>query len=127
ILLYLAPRLGLVPNDEASRVLANQLELTVTDVVAEAHDTHHPIAVSRYYEDQRSEAKKRARAFVTERMPKYLGYFERVLERNESASGPFLVGSQHTYVDLSLFQVLSGLAYAFPKAMRRLARKTKRL
>jgi glutathione S-transferase len=116
ILLYVAPRHGLVPRDEASRLRAHQLQLTIADVVAEAHDTHHPIAASAYYEDQKREASRRAGAFVKERIPKYLGYFERVLDRQ---GGAHLVGRSLSYVDLSMFQLLEGLTYAFPRAMRR--------
>lgn len=121
ILQFLAPRLGLVPEDEASRVEANQLQLTLADLVSEAHDTHHPISVNLYYEDQQAEAKRRAASFVAERIPKFLGYFEEVLRRNRRSKGRHLVGARLTYVDLSMFQVLSGLAYAFPNAFARLA------
>jgi glutathione S-transferase len=114
ILLYLGPRLGLVPAGEAGRLHAHQLQLTLADVVAEVHDTHHPISTGLYYEDQKPEALRRATAFVQERVPKYLGYFERVLER---AGGEHLLGA-HSYVDLSMFQVMEGLGYAFPKAMK---------
>ena len=116
ILFYLGPRLGLTPEDEALRLFANGLQLTVTDFIAEVHDTHHPIATSKYYEDQKQEAKARSSEFITNRIPKFLGYFERVLEQNPARSG-FAVGSAATYVDLSLFQVWEGLAYAFPRAM----------
>ena len=119
ILAYLGPRHGLVPADERSQFRAQQLQLTVADLVGEAHDTHHPIAGSLYYEDQKREARKRSSAFVKERIPKYLGYFERVLDQN---GGEHFVGNAVSYVDLSAFQVLSGLEYAFPKAMARLAR-----
>lgn len=112
ILHYIAPRIGVIPDDEASRMRAHQIQLTITDLLAEVHDTHHPIATSLYYEDQKSEAKKRAHAFVHERLPKYLRYFERALEGNA-----WLVGERCSYVDLSLFQVITGLRYAFPKAM----------
>jgi glutathione S-transferase len=120
ILAYLGPRHGLVPRDEASQLRAQQLQLTIADLVDEAHDTHHPIAGSLYYEDQKSEALRRSRVFLEERVPKYLGYLERVLDRN---GGDHLVGSAVSYVDLSAFQVLSGLEYAFPNAMVRLARR----
>lgn len=113
ILLFLGPRLDLVPGDEASRLHANQLQLTIADLVAEVHDTHHPVATGLYYEDQKAEAQRRARGFVDERLPKFLGYFERVLQRN---GGRHLIGTELTYADLSLFQVLSGLDYAFPRA-----------
>ena len=121
VLLYLAPRLGLVPANEASRLRAHELQLTVTDFVAEIHDTHHPIAVSQYYEDQKSEAKKRARVFVDERLPKYLGYFERA-----AASGR-MVGRSLSYVDLSMFQLVEGLEYAFPRAMKRVGKRIPKL
>ncbi len=113
ILAYLGPRLGLVPEDDASRLAAQQIQLTLADLVGEAHDTHHPIASSLYFEDQRVEAKRRAHHFVRERIPKYLGWLERLLER----AGPYLLGAQRSYADLSLFQVVEGLRYAFPHAM----------
>ena len=87
ILAFLAPELGLVPDDEAARAEASQIQLTIADLVAEVHDTHHPIAGSLYYEDQKPEAKRRAEAFVEERIPKYLGWLERVLERNGAERG----------------------------------------
>ncbi len=124
IVMYLGPRHDLVPADEPSRLAANQIQLTVADLVAEAHDTHHPIASSLYYEDQRPAARKRAATFIAERIPHFLGYFESLLERG---SGPFVFGRKLSYVDLSLFQVLSGLTYAFPRAMRRIGRRIVRL
>jgi glutathione S-transferase len=114
ILMYLGPRLDLAPGDEDGRHLANGLQLTLADLVAEVHDTHHPIAPGLHFEDQRQEAKARARDFLDHRAPKYLGYFERVLG---NAGGEFLVGGRHSYVDLSMFQVIEGLCYAFPRAM----------
>jgi glutathione S-transferase len=116
ILFYLGPKLGLTPDAEADRLFAHQLQLTVTDVVLEAHDTHHPIDNGAYYEDQKPEAAKRAKAFRTDRIPKYLGYFERVLAANP-AGDAWLVGAAMTYPDLSAFQLVEGLRYAFPKAM----------
>ena len=115
ILQHVAPRLGLVPDDAASRVWAHQLQLTVADLVGEAHDTHHPVSTSLYYEDQKPEAARRAAEFLKSRAPKFLGYFERVLTRR----GGHLVGDAVSYVDLSLFQVVSGLEYAFPRAMKK--------
>jgi len=115
ILQHLGPQLALVPEDEEARLAAHQLQLTLTDFVAEVHDTHHPIAVGLYYEDQKEAALLRTRHFVGERMPKFLGYFERALARGGD-EGPFFVGRAHGYVDLSMFQVLEGLAYAFPRA-----------
>jgi glutathione S-transferase len=122
ILSYLGPRLDLVPKNEASRLWAHQLQLTIADWVAEAHDTHHPIGGSLYYKDQKKEAKRRAADFTADRMPKYLGYFERILRRN-SKGGGYLVGRKVSYVDLSLFQMIEGLRYAFPRTMARLERK----
>ena len=114
ILLFLAPRLDLVPAEEARRLEAHQLQLTIADFASEVHDAHHPIASSLYYEDQKEEAKRRAKIFRAERIPKFLGYFERVLARGKN--GHF-IGGQISYVDLSMFQVMVGLAYAFPHAM----------
>src|SRR5215469_8304517 len=104
ILLYLGAHHKLAPADEGGRLWAHQLQLTIADFVDEIHDTHHPIASSLYYEDQRQEAKARAGDFVKARMPKYLGYFERVLEKTGSGH---LVGSGLTYPDLSLFQIVA--------------------
>ncbi|HKY07537.1 MAG TPA: glutathione S-transferase [Candidatus Binatia bacterium] len=118
ILFYLGPRLGLVPKGDPVRLWAHQLQLTIADWVAEAHDTHHPISSGLYYEDQQAEAKRRAADFIAERLPKYLGYFERILKRN-AKSGGNLLGKRVSYVDLSLFQVIEGLRYAFPRAMER--------
>jgi glutathione S-transferase len=123
VLAWLAPRLGLVPAAEALRVEAHQIQLTIADFVGEIHDTHHPIAGSLYYEDQKKEAKRRAREFLKERMPKYLGWLEAVLARNRKSRGRWLVGRGLTYVDLSAFQVVEGLRYAFPNAMARLEPK----
>jgi glutathione S-transferase len=122
ILLFLGERHDLAPKGDAGRSWTHQLQLTLADLVVEVHDTHHPIAAGLYYEDQRREAKRRAADFVTNRLPKYLRYFERVLASNPS--GPaHLVGARLTYADLSLFQVVAGLRYAFPKAMARIARR----
>jgi glutathione S-transferase len=126
ILLYLGAQLGLAPEDEAGRLWAHQLQLTIADFVDEIHDTHHPIASSLYYEDQRREARARAADFVKSRAPKYLGYFERVLERNKAGTR-HLVGASLTYPDLSLFQIVAGLRYAFPRAMARLEPKHPRV
>ena len=117
ILFYLGPRLDLAPADEAARLWCHQVQLTITDLVAEVHDTHHPLGNGLYYEDQKPEAKRRAAGFVAERMPKFLGWLERVAERSGS---PWLVGEAVTTADLSAFQAVEGLSYAFPKAMRRL-------
>lgn len=120
ILLYLGGRLGLAPRAEAARLWAHQLQLTIADVVTEAHDTHHPVSGELYYEDQKTEAKKRAADFTANRIPKFFDYFERVLARNP-ARGAFMVGARLSYVDLSMFQLIEGLRYAFPKTMAKLA------
>ncbi len=122
ILFYLGPKLGLAPRDEKLRFFANGLQMTIADCVAEVHDTHHPLATGQYYEDQKAAAKKRAADFIASRMPKYLGYFERVLQQNP-AGAMQAVGSELSYVDLSLFQLVDGLYYAFPRATRRLPRQ----
>ena len=126
ILLHLGPKLGLAPSDEAGRLWTHQLQLTVTDFLAEVHDTHHPVASGLYYEDQKPEAKRRAADFLENRAPKYLGWFETVLERNPDGPGR-LVGGQLTYADLSLVQMIAGLRYAFPKAMQRIEPRIPRL
>lgn len=120
ILAFLAPLHALVPASAASQRHALQLQLTIADVVAEVHDTHHPVAMEQYYEDQRPEARKRAASFRSQRIPKYLGYFEQVLERGD---GRHAIGRRHSYVDLSLFQLMAGLDYAFPLAMKRVRRR----
>ncbi|CAO4151752.1 glutathione S-transferase [Methylorubrum thiocyanatum] len=118
ILLYLGPRLGLVGEDEANRVWTHQIQLTIADMVAEAHDTHHPVGVGLYYEDQKPEARRRAEDFCENRIPKFLGWFERVLAGNPA--GPaHLVGGAVSYADTSLFQLVEGLRYAFPRAASR--------
>lgn len=127
ILLYLAPRLGLVPASERDRLWAHQVQLTIADFVAEAHDLHHPIGGNLYYEDQKEEALRRAQDFRRHRLPKFMGWFEAVLQRNEGNAKrdpPRLVGARLSYVDLSLFQVVDGLLYALPRATRRVLRKT---
>jgi glutathione S-transferase len=126
ILLYLGARHRLAPAGEAGWLWAHQLQLTIADLVQDAHDTHHPIASSLYYEDQKPEAKRRAADFLENRAPKYLGYFERVLARGRGG-GTYLLGARLTYPDLSLFQLVEGLRYAFPNAMRRIEKKHRRV
>ena len=121
ILHYLGPHLKLAPADEAGRLWLHQLQLTVTDFVKEIHDTHHPLGSSLYYEDAKPEAKRFTQNFLDERAPKYLGYFETALARS---GGPWLLGRRFSYIDLSMFQLIEGLRYAFPKAMKRIERKT---
>jgi len=120
ILAFLARRLKLAPTSEALRAEASQVQLTLADFVDEIHDTHHPIAGSLYYEEQKGPAKRRARLFVQERMPKYLGWLEQVLTRNRRGDGQWLVGTACTHADLSAFHVVAGLRYAFPNALARL-------
>jgi len=119
ILFYLGPRLKLAPAGEAGRLWLHQLQLTVTDFVKEIHDTHHPLGSALYYEDAKPEAKRFSENFLGNRAPKYLGYFEKVLKKS---GGPWLLGRKFTYVDLSVFQLIDGLRYAFPKATTRLER-----
>jgi glutathione S-transferase len=124
ILFYLGPRLKLAPRDEAGRLWLHQLQLTVTDFVKEIHDTHHPLGGEFYYEDAKPEAKRFTGNFLDGRAPKYLGYFERVLGKS---GGPNVLGVKFSYVDLSLFQLVEGLRYAFPRAMTRIERKVPRV
>jgi len=116
ILLYLGPRLGLVPAAESSRLWAHQLQLTIADFVDEIHDVHHPIAASLYYAQQKKESRRRSVHLREERIPKFLGYFERIVARSGAATG-YALGRRVSYVDLSLFQLMAGLRYAFPQAM----------
>jgi glutathione S-transferase len=121
ILLYLGGPLGLAPRDSSGKQWTHQLQLTLSDFVVEIHDTHHPLGPSLYYEQQKPAARRRTKEFLATRLPKYLGYFERVLEQNK-ATGPWLVGTRLTYPDLSLAQIVDGLGYAFPKASKRVLR-----
>ena len=116
ILQFLGPRLSLVPKDQASRLWVHQLQLTVTDWVAEVGNTHHPIANVLYYEEQKDEAKRRTSYFTSLRIPKFMSYYEKILQKNGKAA-PYLLGKQICYADLSLFQMVEGLRYAFPRAM----------
>lgn len=126
ILQFLGSRHGLAPRAEAGRFWSQSLQLTLTDFVAEVHDTHHPIAAGAYYEEQKPQAQLRSADFIRERMPKFLSYFEGILARNPRGEG-YAVGARLTYVDLSLFQILAGLRYAFPRAMRTAGRRYRRL
>jgi glutathione S-transferase len=124
ILLYLGARHALAPKPEAGRLWAHQLQLTIADLVVEAHDTHHPIASGLYYEDQKKEAKRRTEDFRRNRAPKYFSYFDDVIRKS---GGPFLLGRRLSYPDLSLFQMVEGLRYALPQMMKRLERKIPRV
>ncbi|KFC74647.1 glutathione S-transferase [Massilia sp. LC238] len=118
ILLYLGEQHALAPRSDPGRLWTHQLQLTIADLVTEIHDTHHPIATSLYYEDQKPEAQRRAADFIETRLPKFFGYFSRLLTNPEQRD--WLVGDKPSYADLSLFQVIEGLRYAFPNAMKRL-------
>ncbi len=122
ILFYLGSRLRLAPKSEPNRLWTHQLQLTIADWVSEVHDTHHPISGSLYYEDQKAAARRRAADFTAERIPKFFDYFEGILRRNPQGS-EYLLGRQFSYVDLSLFQMIEGLRYAFPCAMSKLESK----
>jgi glutathione S-transferase len=117
ILLYLGSKLGLAGDDEIDGFYVNELVLTLLDLTNEAHDTHHPIASMQYYEDQKEESLKRAKDFRENRIPKFMGYFEKVLKGNEGGNGKYLVGNKLTYADTTLWHVLDGLYFAFPKEM----------
>jgi glutathione S-transferase len=115
ILFFLGARHGLAPKAEAGRLWVHQMQLTIADLVLEVHDTHHPLGPTLYYEDQKAPAKKRTAEFWKERVPKYAGYFEDIVAAN---GGAYVTGRRVTYVDLSLFQIVEGLRYAFPKHMQ---------
>ncbi len=116
VLHYLGPRIGLASNDEKARLFLLQLQLTVMDFVRDVHDTHHPISNTLYYEEQKDAASIAAQKFLEFRLPKYLGYFEKVIARNPSGAR-YLSGASITYPDLSMFQIVEGLRYAFPNNM----------
>lgn len=115
ILAWLGERHGFGAGEGDLQLI--QLQLTVSDVVAEAHDTHHPVAGSLYYDDQKDAASRATKAFREERMPKFFAYFEDALSANE---GPFTLGATWSHVDTSLFQLVEGLRYAFPQRMKTL-------
>lgn len=115
ILLFLGPRHGLAPRNEAGRLWINQLQLTIADLVSEVHDAHHPVASSLYYHQQKAEARRSSKHLRVERIPKFLDYFERALKGRR-----YFAGSTLSYADLSAFQLMAGLRYAFPRAMRKL-------
>lgn len=123
ILMHLAPTLKLVGRSERARIWTHQVQLTIADIVSEAHDTHHPIASGLYYEDQKAEAKRRSQDFCRQRMPKYLAWLEQII-RNNPAGPRQLVGGKLSYADLSLFQLVAGLSYAFPNAAARVLAQT---
>jgi glutathione S-transferase len=118
ILMFLGDHHGLAPQDVQGKYWVSQIQLTIADLVAEVHETHHPIATSLYYEDQRPEAKRRAADFLDTRIPKFFDWFENILSRPEPKD--YLLGDAVTYADLSLFQLVEGLRYAFPKTLARI-------
>jgi len=122
ILAYIGPIIGMAPNDEKGRAKVNQIHLTVADLVNEAHDSHHPISVNLYYEDQKEESLSRAKDFVDTRIPKFMNYFDRQIIVN--GHEPWLYGNSMTYADTSLFQVVDGLLYAYPKSMNEIKDQT---
>jgi glutathione S-transferase len=120
ILLFLGSKHALAPLDQAGWLWTHQIQLTISDFVVEVHDTHHPLGAGAYYEDQKDEAERRSKEFREQRVPKFLRYFERIASVNPAKSG-LMVGSAVTYADLSIFQVVAGLRYAFPKLMQRIS------
>jgi len=112
---YLGEHLGLAPKTEHGRLAAATIAMTIADLVAEVHDTHHPTTVSKAYETQRAAAKARSKVFREERIPKFTGWLEGSLQAN----GKVLAGRAISYADLAAFQVVCGLEYAFPKAMEK--------
>jgi glutathione S-transferase len=126
ILQFLGPRHALVPHSHSSRLWIHEIQLTIADLVAEVHDTHHPVSVSQYYDDQKKEARRKAADFLKNRIPKYLGYFEKILASKQSGNR-HLLGAKLSYADLSLFQIVAGLSYAFPRTMVSAARKYRHL
>ena len=113
---FVGERHGLAPASERERLACATVALTIADLVAETHDTHHPTSVELRYEDQKHAARDRAHAFRAERMPRFLGYLENILAR----TGEWLVGDACSYADLAAFQVVAGLRYAFPRTVRHL-------
>lgn len=103
-----------------------EIQLTIADLVTQAHDVHHPLGAGLYYEDQKKESARRAGEFRKDRLPKFLRWFEAILARNPRNAGrafPHLVGAKLSYADLSLFQCVEGMYYALPKAMKRAMKK----
>ena len=118
ICMFLARRLDLVPPEDGAQAEAMQLLLTVADLVTEVHDTHHPVSTTIAYEEQKEEAKKRSHLFLARRLPKFMGYFDNIIQRN---GGAYALGDTLTCVDLALLQLVAGLRYAFPRALARVA------
>ncbi|MGE5181948.1 MAG: glutathione S-transferase [Acidobacteriota bacterium] len=121
---FLGEQLGRAPRDERGRYVARTIMLTIADLIDEVHDTHHPVAVDKYYDEQKPAARLRAQSFRDARLPKFLGWLERTLDRTDTG---WFVGRGATYVDLAAFQIVEGLSYAFPRALGKLRRKVPRL
>jgi glutathione S-transferase len=118
VLRFLTERHDLGPAGEAGRLLVHQIQLTVADLAEEIHGVHHPVDPGLYYHEQKAEALRAARAFRADRLPKYLGWFENLLD---DAGGDWLAGDRWSPADLSLFHLVAGLDYAFPLRMGALA------
>jgi glutathione S-transferase len=126
ILLFLGRQLRLAPRDRAGELWTHQLQLTISDLYLEIFSTHHPLGDAYAYEEQKAAARQRTKDFLATRLPKFLGYFERVLERN-GAHGSWMIGKRLSYADLSMAQLIAGLRYAFPSATRKALRTRPRL
>lgn len=124
ILAWLTDKHLLGSGDPNTDLQLIQLQLTVTDVIAEVLNVHHPVAADKYYHEQKDEAVRAAASFRNARMPKYFGYFEAALGVNE---GPFALGDKWSHVDTSLFQLVEGLTYMFPRRMAALKPRYPRL
>lgn len=111
ILHWLGERHPIAPEDPEERRRLHQFQLTVTDFLSEVHNVHHPVSGGLYYHEQQAEAARAAPPFRESRLPKYLGWFER------SARGPWLAGERWSYGDTSVFQLVEGLRYMFPRRM----------
>ncbi len=114
ILMYLGERHQLAPSNMADRLWLNQLQLTIADLVAEVHDVHHPVDPAATYDEQQPEAARAAAQFRERRLPKFLAYFEAAAKANP---GEWLIDHRWTYADTSLFQMVEGLRYMFPRRM----------
>lgn len=114
ILLYLGDRHDLAPSNIADRYWIHQLQLTIADLVAEVHAVHHPVDPGAYYDEQKTEARRSAAQFREERLPKFLAHFEAASAAN---AGEWLIDGRWTYADTSLFQIVEGLRYMFPRRM----------
>ncbi|MXO84844.1 glutathione S-transferase [Altererythrobacter aurantiacus] len=115
IVTWLSEKHDIGAADEADKLHLIQLQLDITDIVEEVHSVHHPVASSLYYDDQKDAAEQAAEKFREERIPKYFDHFEQALGVKDG--GPFSLGSTWSHFDTSLFQLVEGLEYAFPRRM----------